>query len=99
MPNLYSVPDGAVLIHTNTGDLLRSLEPPEGYSSPRLLCLNREGYIIVYYEKGGLCSFGVNGKTLRFVTHNDNVQVLKSYSSTDEAWGVFFFKKLFNPEI
>ena len=67
--------DGAVLIHSNTGDLLRSLEAPEEYKSPKLISLNREGYIIVNYDKGGLCSFGINGKLLGHVAHNDNVQV------------------------
>ena len=63
-----------MLIHSNTGDLLRSLEPPEKFHSPKLIALNREGYIIVNYDKGGLCSFGINGKTLRHIAHNDNVQ-------------------------
>ena len=67
--------DGAVLIHTNSGDLLRSLDPPENFVSPKLISLNREGYIIVNYEKGGLCSYSINGKTLRHVSHNENVQV------------------------
>ena len=72
---IFSFLDGVVLIHTNTGDLLRSLDPSEGFVSPKLISLNREGYIIVNYDKGGLCSFSINGKTLRSVSHNENVQV------------------------
>lgn len=74
-------PDGPVLIHTNTGDLLRSLDPPnrsppnQAFLRPHLLSLNREGYVVVSYEKGGLCSFTINGKIQRYVTHNDNLQV------------------------
>ena len=69
------VPDGAVLIHSNTGDLLRSLEPPSDNLTPRIISLTREGYIIVNFGKAGLCSYGINGKTLKHVVHNDSVQV------------------------
>lgn len=74
--------DGPVLIHTNTGDLLRSLDPPnrsppnQAFLRPHLLSLNREGYVVVSYEKGGLCSFTINGKIQRYVTHNDNLQCM-----------------------
>lgn len=70
--------DGPVLIHSNTGDLLRSLDSPNpvSYHSPKLITLNREGYIVVNYDKGGLCSFGINGKTMRHVSHNDNLQCM-----------------------
>ena len=67
--------DGAVLVHANTGDLLRSLEPPSDFSSPRLLCMNREGYIVVRFYQGGLCLYGVNGKTLKSLPQKENIQV------------------------
>ena len=31
---------------------------------------------MVNYEKGALCSYGINGKLLRHIAHNDNVQVI-----------------------
>lgn len=80
--------DGPVLIHSNTGDLLRSLEPPETFISPKLISMTREGYIIVNYDKGSLCSFGINGKLLRHVAHNDNVRV-----STVRVWFLLCFLK------
>ena len=77
MLRCFVASDGPVLIHSNTGDLLRSLDSPNpvSYHSPKLITLNREGYIVVNYDKGGLCSFGINGKTMRHVSHNDNLQV------------------------
>ena len=83
-------PDGPVLIHTNTGDLLRSLDPPnrsppnQAFLRPHLLSLNREGYVVVSYEKGGLCSFTINGKIQRCVTHNDNLQVCADDDDDDD---------------
>ena len=67
--------DGAVLIHTNAGDLLHSLEPPKECRYPKLITMSREGYIIVHYDQGILCLFSINGRLLRHMTHNDNVQV------------------------
>ena len=74
---LFSIPwtDGPCLIHSNTGDLLRSLEPPAPYKSPKFITMTREGFILINYDKGAVCSFGINGKLLRHVAHNDNVQV------------------------
>jgi len=72
-----SLSDGPVLIHSNQGDLLRSLDSPDlaTYTSPKMIALNREGYIVVNYDRGGLVSFSVNGKTLKHVSHSDNLQV------------------------
>ena len=68
--------DGPCLIHSNTGDLLRSLDPPDSsFKCPKFIAMTREGYIIVNYDRGALVSYGINGKTLRHVAHNDNVQV------------------------
>ena len=73
--NIYTV-DGPCLIHSNTGDLLRSLDPPDSsFKCPKFIAMTREGYIIVNYDRGALVSYGINGKTLRHVAHNDNVQV------------------------
>ena len=105
------ISDGAVLMHTNTGDLLRSLDIPqdhlnsplnslEGFTSPkfnsfihlfwivafytimlmnvisyRLLGLNKEGYVLVCYEGGGLCSFSINGKLQKAMHHQEDIQV------------------------
>ena len=78
--------DGALLIHSNTGDLLRSLEPVQLDTNKALLAsrpicmsMNREGYIVVNFASGALCLFGVNGKCLRVVTHNDGIQVRKTF--------------------
>ncbi|KAK2185649.1 hypothetical protein NP493_229g03011 [Ridgeia piscesae] len=68
--------DGAVLIHTNAGDLLHSLEPPKECRYPKLITMSREGYIIVHYDQGILCLFSINGRLLRHMTHNDNVQCM-----------------------
>jgi len=67
-----------VLIHSNVGDLLHSLDSPGGpkiYDSPKLVALNREGNIVVTYEKGGICLFTVNGKLLCDILHSESVQV------------------------
>lgn len=71
----YIAIDGPVLIHTTSGDLLRSLDPPEGFLSPDNLALSREGLIVVNYDKGHVAAFTMNGKRLRSESHNDNIQV------------------------
>jgi len=67
-----------VLIHSNVGDLLHSLDSPGPamYNSPKLVALNREGNIVVSYEKGGICLFTVNGKLLCDISHSESVQVM-----------------------
>lgn len=67
--------DGPVLIHTTFGDLLRSLEAPSEFISPELISMSREGFIVVNYDKGNVAAYTINGKKLRHVTHNDNLQV------------------------
>jgi hypothetical protein len=71
----YFLLDGPCLVHTTHGDLLRSLEPPEKYKCPNIISFAREGYIIVNYDGGNMATYSVNGKLLRHVEHNDNVQV------------------------
>ncbi|XP_076665198.1 A kinase anchor protein rugose isoform X19 [Andrena cerasifolii] len=67
---------GPVLVHTTFGDLLRSLEPPNGFSSPENIAMSREGVIVVNYERGHIAAFTINGKRLRHESHNDNLQCL-----------------------
>ncbi|KAH1026812.1 hypothetical protein HUJ05_000430 [Dendroctonus ponderosae] len=68
--------NGPVLVHTTFGDLLRSLDPPNGFNSPANIAMSREGVIVVNYEKGNVASFTINGKRLRHESHNDNLQCL-----------------------
>ncbi|XP_011499383.1 PREDICTED: neurobeachin-like [Ceratosolen solmsi marchali] len=67
---------GPVLVHTTFGDLLRSLEPPSGFSSPENIAMSREGVIVTNYERGHIAAFTINGKRLRYESHNDNLQCL-----------------------
>ncbi|XP_011299745.1 neurobeachin isoform X3 [Fopius arisanus] len=67
---------GPVLVHTTFGDLLRSLEPPNGFTSPENIAMSREGVIVVNYERGHIAAFTINGKRLRQESHNDNLQCL-----------------------
>jgi hypothetical protein len=70
--------NGPVLIHSNTGDLLHSLDSPgpDTYNSPKLVNLNREGNIVVAYERGGVCLFTINGKLLCHVSHKETLQCM-----------------------
>ena len=68
--------DGPVLIHTTSGDLLRSLEAPEGFLSPENLALSREGLVVANYDRGHVAAYTMNGKRLRHESHNDNIQVI-----------------------
>ncbi|XP_023310795.1 neurobeachin [Anoplophora glabripennis] len=68
--------NGPVLVHTTFGDLLRSLDPPNGFNSPENIAMSREGVIVVNYEKGNIAAFTINGKRLRHESHNDNLQCL-----------------------
>ncbi|XP_044749150.1 neurobeachin isoform X2 [Coccinella septempunctata] len=68
--------NGPVLVHTTFGDLLRCLDPPNGFNSPENITMSREGVIVVNYEKGNVAAFTINGKRLRHESHNDNIQCL-----------------------
>ncbi|XP_071847278.1 neurobeachin-like isoform X4 [Apostichopus japonicus] len=62
---------GACLIHTVSGDLLRSLDPPAPCKSPRLAGIAAEQNIIVLvFDKGNICTFSLNGK-FRNLSEND----------------------------
>lgn len=63
-------------MHCISGELVRSLTPLSSVcQSPKLLALSREGHLFVCYEKGGICSFGINGKPIGHLPHDDNTQV------------------------
>ncbi|KAG1699369.1 Neurobeachin [Nymphon striatum] len=68
--------DGPVLMHTTSGDLLRSLEGPEKFNSPELCCISREGMVVIKYNMGNICAFTLNGHRLRNASHNDNIQCM-----------------------
>lgn len=80
--------DGPVLVHTTFGDLLRSLDPPNGFNSPENIAMSREGVIVVNYERGNIAAFTINGKRLRHESHNDNLQVniLRCLDSCLHIW-------------
>ncbi len=65
-----------MLIHSTNGDLLRSLDVPDNVSRPNIIQLNREGYIVVVYDRGLLCLYGLNGRFLLCTQHSDHIQVL-----------------------
>uniref|UniRef100_H3DK38 LPS responsive beige-like anchor protein n=1 Tax=Tetraodon nigroviridis TaxID=99883 RepID=H3DK38_TETNG len=68
--------EGPCLIHSMNGDLLRTLEAPEGCLHPRLIQSSTEGNCIVYYEKGHFCLFSVNGKLLGHVEVEDSIKAV-----------------------
>ncbi|KAH9492658.1 hypothetical protein Btru_024409 [Bulinus truncatus] len=68
--------DGPSLVHSLTGDLLHSLEPPSTCLSPRLITVSREAFIILTYDSGRICMFSINGKLLHFMEHKDYIQSL-----------------------
>lgn len=57
------------------GDLLRTLEGPEGCTRPRLIQSSTEGNCIIYYDKGQFCLFSVNGKLLGHMDVEDSIKV------------------------
>lgn len=66
---------GPVLVHTTFGDLLRTLEAPEGFWAPENVTMSREGIVVVGYEKGHIAAFTMNGRRLRHHAHHDNIYV------------------------
>lgn len=83
MTALSTVAGGPVLIHSNVGDLLHSLGSPKlaTYNNPKLVVLNREGNIVVSYDKGGISLFTVNGKLLCDISLSESIQVTSSVSA------------------
>ncbi|XP_033742933.1 neurobeachin-like isoform X3 [Pecten maximus] len=65
---------GPCLVHTLSGDLLRSLEAPEGCRTPQLITMSRESFVLVKFDEGHICNFSINGRLLLNVRHKDNIQ-------------------------
>ncbi|XP_043919368.1 lipopolysaccharide-responsive and beige-like anchor protein [Protopterus annectens] len=68
--------EGPCLIHSMNGDLLRTLDGPEKCVRPRLIQASTEGHCVIYYEKGFLCVFSVNGKLLTSMELEDNTRAM-----------------------
>ncbi|XP_048774132.2 neurobeachin-like isoform X3 [Ostrea edulis] len=68
--------DGACLVHSLNGDLLRSLDPPKGCLSPELIILSREGFVLVKFDQGHICNFSINGRLLQNVNHRDVIHTM-----------------------
>ncbi|KAM6971940.1 LOW QUALITY PROTEIN: lipopolysaccharide-responsive and beige-like anchor protein [Aplochiton taeniatus] len=69
--------EGPCLIHSMNGDLLRTLEGPEGCTRPRLVQSSTEGHCMVYYDKGHFCLFSVNGKMLGHMQVEENIKAMQ----------------------
>ncbi|KAF6084574.1 neurobeachin [Phyllostomus discolor] len=98
--------EGPCLVHTITGDLLRALEGPENCPSPRLISVSSEGHCIIYYERGRLSNFSINGKLLAQMEINDSTRALLLSSDGQnlvtggdngvvEVWQACDFKQLY----
>ncbi|MFT7815131.1 lipopolysaccharide-responsive and beige-like anchor protein [Arapaima gigas] len=68
--------EGPCLIHSMNGDLLRTLEGPNGCFRPRLVQASSEGHCVVYYEGGHFCTFTINGKLLTHTEVEDNIRTM-----------------------
>ncbi|XP_069017351.1 neurobeachin [Embiotoca jacksoni] len=98
--------EGPCLVHTITGDLLRALEGPDLYQSPRLMSVSSEGHCIIYYERGCFCNFSINGKLLAQMEVNDSIRAILLSSDGHnlvtggdngvvEVWQACDFKQLY----
>uniref|UniRef100_A0A8C2XU77 Neurobeachin n=1 Tax=Cyclopterus lumpus TaxID=8103 RepID=A0A8C2XU77_CYCLU len=98
--------EGPCLIHSMNGDLLRTLEGPDGCLRPRLIQSSTEGHCVIYYDKGQFCHFSVNGKLLGHMEVEDSIKAM--YLSRDgqylltggdggvvSVWQVHDLKQLF----
>ncbi|XP_042572989.1 lipopolysaccharide-responsive and beige-like anchor protein isoform X1 [Cyprinus carpio] len=68
--------EGPCLVHSMSGDLLRTLEGPDGCVRPRLVLSSTEGHCVIYYDKGLFCVFSINGKLLGHMEVEDNVKAM-----------------------
>ncbi|XP_070845191.1 lipopolysaccharide-responsive and beige-like anchor protein isoform X1 [Chaetodon trifascialis] len=68
--------EGPCLIHSMNGDLLRTLEGPDGCLRPRLIQSSTEGNCMIYYDKGQFCLFSVNGKLLGHMEVEDGIKAM-----------------------
>ncbi|XP_071951821.1 neurobeachin-like isoform X2 [Antedon mediterranea] len=75
---------GTCLLHTVTGDLLRTLTPPTECTSPRLASMAAEtGVILIAYDKGQICSFTINGKFLEMAVVSNTINALRMKAEGD----------------
>lgn len=75
--------NGPCLVHTLTGDLLRSLDPPKDCFSPELITMSKEGFILVKFDQGNICNFTINGRLLCHVKHKDSIMAMLLSNSGD----------------
>lgn len=69
--------DGPCLVHTLNGDLLRSLDPPEGSTmTANLITMSRETFVIVKFDEGVICNFSINGRLQKHIRHKDIIQAM-----------------------
>ncbi|XP_052226575.1 neurobeachin-like isoform X2 [Dreissena polymorpha] len=69
--------DGPCLLHTLSGDLLRSLEPPgTNQMTANLICMSRETFVMIKFDAGDICNFSINGRLQKHFRHKDNVQAM-----------------------
>nr|XP_009289519.1 lipopolysaccharide-responsive and beige-like anchor protein isoform X4 [Danio rerio] len=68
--------EGPCLVHSMNGDLLRTLEGPDGCMRPRLVLSSTEGHCVIYYDKGHFCVFSINGKLLGHMEVEDNIKAM-----------------------
>ncbi|XP_036439728.1 lipopolysaccharide-responsive and beige-like anchor protein isoform X2 [Colossoma macropomum] len=68
--------EGPCLIHSMNGELLRTLEGPEGCMRPRLLQASTEGHCVIYYEQGHFCTYTINGKLLQHRELEDKIRAM-----------------------
>uniref|UniRef100_A0AAR2LXN5 LPS-responsive vesicle trafficking, beach and anchor containing n=1 Tax=Pygocentrus nattereri TaxID=42514 RepID=A0AAR2LXN5_PYGNA len=68
--------EGPCLIHSMNGELLRTLEGPEGCVRPRLLQASTEGHCVIYYEQGHFCTYTINGKLLQHRELEDKIRTM-----------------------
>lgn len=72
----YFITEGPCLVHTLNGDLLRSLEAPDGCITPEIISVSREAFVLVKFDQGQICNYSINGRLLQRVSHKDNIQVI-----------------------
>lgn len=69
--------DGPCLVHTLNGDLLRSLDPPDGKQlTASLICMSRETFVMVKFDQNIICNFSINGQLQKHIKHKDNIQAM-----------------------
>ncbi|KAA0722346.1 Lipopolysaccharide-responsive and beige-like anchor protein [Triplophysa tibetana] len=82
--------EGPCLIHSMNGDLLRTLEGPDGCVLPRLVLASTEGHCVIYYDKGHFCVFSINGKLLGHMEVEDNIKHSFSWLLSPRGLKLFF---------